>query len=484
MDIELNPGPEPSKKQLTLVHMNIQSLYMSSVSNKRVKLDEIISTFAIEKEIYIITMSETWLHDQIDDKLIEIPGYSKPFRKDRPGRRGGGVVAFVTNNIVCKRLTELEPANIDLLWLELMLSGKKVIIGIGYRPPKQNSEEVDVFMDQFKISLDKIMGIGSESVIIMGDFNDTCLQWDDSHDQSDLKKDFHDMINLADMVQLVNEPTHITDHSKSLIDLIITDSPGYVSAIDLLPPLGSKHVTLYLEFKIKYSRDKNFKRHVWDYTKGDYDKLNKDITDYPWDDLINQDCSMDTKAENWTASYLGLCRDNIPNRDIIVRPRDLPWFTHECKCLIRDRNRLYKKFRRRNTTANETKWKDKAREVRVALNLARLNYRNKMMTTLNDPTIAAKKYWSLVKHIYGSKKGLGIPVIEMGNKQLSTSTDKANAFTKFFCKQQTIVEPTGHELPPLVMLTDQRLTTVETSPEKLRIYWGHLNWEKLMERMG
>jgi hypothetical protein len=102
MDIEKNPGPDPPNKDLTLVHMNIQSLYMSSISNHRVKIDEIISTFVIEKEIDIISMSETWLHDQIDDKSIQLPGYSKPFRKDRPGRRGGGVVAFVSDNLVSK----------------------------------------------------------------------------------------------------------------------------------------------------------------------------------------------------------------------------------------------------------------------------------------------------------------------------------------------------------------------------------------------
>jgi hypothetical protein len=45
MDIEVNPGPDSPNKRLTMVNMNVQSLYMSSVPNHRVKLDEIISTF-------------------------------------------------------------------------------------------------------------------------------------------------------------------------------------------------------------------------------------------------------------------------------------------------------------------------------------------------------------------------------------------------------------------------------------------------------
>jgi hypothetical protein len=71
MDVERNPGPITQHKGLSMVHLNIQSLYMTSVTSHRVKLDEVITTFAVEKEVDFICMSETWLHDQIDSKLIE-----------------------------------------------------------------------------------------------------------------------------------------------------------------------------------------------------------------------------------------------------------------------------------------------------------------------------------------------------------------------------------------------------------------------------
>jgi hypothetical protein len=476
MDVEKNPGPDLPNKNMTLIHMNIQSLYLSI--NPRVKIDEIISTFVVEKQIDLITMSESWLHDQISDSLIKLPGYGKPFRKDRPDKRGGGVVAFLTDNLVGKQLTEVEPPDIDLMWIEIKLSGKKVIVGVGYRPPHQPKAEVEVFLDQFRSSLNNVMALGSESIIIMGDFNDRCLEWDSIHEFSDLKNDFYDLINVADMVQLVRAPTHITSHSATLIDLIITDSPGYVKSVDLLPPLGSKHVTLFLEFQITYTRDKNHIRHVWDYTKGDFDQLNKDIDDFPWATIFESDNDINTVSTNWTNTFLTLCKENIPNRNIKVKPRDAPWFTHECKTSIRDRNRLYNRFRRNRTTFSENLWKNKAKETRVVLNLARLHHKQKMMDILSDPTIAAKKYWSLVKRIYGSKKGLGIPVLEVGNKQLTTSTDKANAFTTYFGKQQTLIEPEGHQLPPLVLLTDSRLDFVVTNPNEVRDILGSLKLGK------
>jgi hypothetical protein len=144
MDIELNPGPGVPQKKFSLVHMNIQSLYMSSIrTNPRVKIDEIISTFVVNKEVDFICMSESWLHAQIDNKSIEFPGYKEPYRRDRNDRRGGGVIAYVTNNIISNRLIHLEPPDIDLMWIETKIANKQVIVGVGYRPPKQNREEED-----------------------------------------------------------------------------------------------------------------------------------------------------------------------------------------------------------------------------------------------------------------------------------------------------------------------------------------------------
>ena len=247
MDIEVNPGPNPSHKGLSMVHMNIQSLYMASITNhQRVKIDEVISTFVADKPTDVITFSETWLHDQISDDNIKFPGYHEPIRKDRKDKRGGGVCAFISENIVRKRLPEIEPPDIDLLWVELKLANKRVLLGVGYRPPRQSKAEVDQFMDQFTTSLNKAISLGAESLVILGDFNDRCIKWDSTHEFSDLKNDFYDLIQVSDLVQLVNEPTHIGTTSESLIDLVITDSPGYVKTIDLLPPIGSKHVTVYV----------------------------------------------------------------------------------------------------------------------------------------------------------------------------------------------------------------------------------------------
>jgi hypothetical protein len=41
----------------------------------------------------------------------------------------------------------------------------------------------------------------------------------------------------------------------------------------------------------------------------------------------------------------------------------------------------------------------------------------------------------LIKRVYGSKKGMGIPTLEVSGTELTTSSEKAIAFTDFFKSQ-------------------------------------------------
>jgi hypothetical protein len=101
-----------------------------------------------------------------------------------------------------------------------------------------------------------------------------------------------------------------------------------------------------------------------------------------------------------------------------------------------------------------------------------------MKATLSDPHLAPKKYWQLIKRIYGNKKGMSIPALESGDKTFCTSLEKAVAFTEFFKEQQTLQEPPGHLLPPLRRLTDQRLVEIATTPAEILDILGTLELGK------
>ena len=113
-------------------------------------------------------------------------------------------------------------------------------------PPDQSVEEVTTFMSNFEESFDLAFAKNPESTILLGDLNDTCSIWDSDHRKSELGLKLYDFINNHDLHLLIQSPTHILPYfpfTANILDLIITDSPGYIANINQnhLPP--SAHTT-------------------------------------------------------------------------------------------------------------------------------------------------------------------------------------------------------------------------------------------------
>ncbi|WP_143217082.1 endonuclease/exonuclease/phosphatase family protein, partial [Acinetobacter baumannii] len=98
-----------SLKGLRLAHLNVRSIFH--------KLDE-LQLIMENKPFDILTISETWLSDNIPTNEINIPGY-KTQRKDRVGKKGGGVICYIANHLAIQRRSDLEHTNIESIWLEL-----------------------------------------------------------------------------------------------------------------------------------------------------------------------------------------------------------------------------------------------------------------------------------------------------------------------------------------------------------------------------
>ncbi len=64
------------------------------------KLDELNNLVSLS-HIDVIGVTETWLHDELRDHKVSLPGYVL-FRHDRPTskRGGGGVVLYVKFNLL------------------------------------------------------------------------------------------------------------------------------------------------------------------------------------------------------------------------------------------------------------------------------------------------------------------------------------------------------------------------------------------------
>jgi hypothetical protein len=466
-DVHPKPGPTFENKSITISHANVQSLYLKSENYKRRKIDEIEKVLINDLHHDIICLSETWLNDQIEDALVDIKGY-KIHRKDRSDHRACGAGMYITHAIPNRRAYELEFPNTDLLWVELHLSHKKILVGACYRPPGQSQDEVALFMSDLEDSLELAFRQKPESIFLLGDINDTCTVWDSEHTNSELGLKLYDYINSHDLHQLILSPTHVTSHSATILDLLITDSPGYVTNQGIFKhtPIGSNHQIICCVLKLQYQRDKIYSREIWSYDKGDYPALRQTLSNIPWDtENAQQAIDIDNLALSWHSKFMDTCKAFIPNRQIKIRPMDKPWFNHESKIAIRNRNRYYKRFLRTRTQLHHDDWKHASKLANYVMSKAKQSHQDKINKMLMDIRPGAKKYWKLAKQVYGSKKIMGIPSLIVDNIPITTSSAKAEKFNIYFADQQTEpIVPFNHSLPPIHFLTLNRLNSIETNP--------------------
>jgi hypothetical protein len=308
-----------------------------------------------------------------------------------------------------------------------------------------------------------------ESIILMGDFNDTCTAWESDHINSELKLKLYDCVNINDLHQMVHDPTHFgPTGSANILDLLITDSPGYITALHILPPLGSNHQVVKTEFRIQYRRDRPFTREIWNYKMGDYNGLLNDLNRAPWDVGTDTFDDINDMAIFWQGTFIDICKSKIPNRVIKIRPMDKPWFTNDVRIAIRHRNRLYKRFKRTRLTQHEEAWKHAARETNYVMSVEKMAHTEKIRQRLMDISIGEKVYWKIAKEVYGNKKIIGIPSLVVGNHTVTTSIEKAKHFNQYFVEQQTLPPLAfNQQLPPIYFLTHSRLAHVETTPDEV-----------------
>ena len=120
---------------------------------------------------HIIGITESWANNDITNAELGLEGYVM-FRKDRIGRRGGGVLLYIKDTIPAYEVQLQEEADCnDAIWCNLVTGHTTVIIGVVYRCPnitKQNNEKIHNAINE----------VSKGDCIIMGDFNHGNIKWD------------------------------------------------------------------------------------------------------------------------------------------------------------------------------------------------------------------------------------------------------------------------------------------------------------------
>ena len=224
--------------------MNARSL---NVSDKLSEISVLASLYGFD----VFAFSEAWFNSSIAHDSIVIPGYSYPLRKDRSGKRGGGVAIYAKDHIAVKRRVEFEYfAGLELLWVQCNVDSFVFLCEVCYRPPNQSVIEEKAFFESLQMCFDNIKSCGQISaVVLLGDFN-AHFNYDGTlSPNTDIGIRVFNFLESNNLYQLVDNPTRITQTGESILDLIISDSPGFfVSSSTLSAPANCDHCIIYANF--------------------------------------------------------------------------------------------------------------------------------------------------------------------------------------------------------------------------------------------
>ncbi|KAJ7421868.1 mitochondrial fission process protein 1 [Willisornis vidua] len=110
-----------------------------SMGDKQEKLEAPMQQESSE----IAAITEVWWDDP-HDWSADMDGYGL-FRRDRRGRRDGGVTLYVRESLDCVE-PQISDDKVEFLWVRIRGKASKadILVGVCYRPPNQD-EEVDKF---------------------------------------------------------------------------------------------------------------------------------------------------------------------------------------------------------------------------------------------------------------------------------------------------------------------------------------------------
>lgn len=445
-DIEKNPGPrsestckspdstlsDPSielflEKYFTITHLNVQSILP--------KLDFIRSELCFYD---ILLFSESWLTPDIDDSDIMIDGFHKPLRFDRSNKKGGGIIAYISNSVYFKPRPEFIVNGLECIWFETCLKGKRLLIGTFYRPPDSDLS----IWQKIEHSIDIAFNSKPDYLIITGDFNEDQL----NPNNKKIKR----ILENFNLSQLIEDPTHYWDNSFSLLDLFIINSQDIVISSGVGETFYDVnvryHCPIFLALHIDKPKKLSFKRTIWEYKNGNYDLFREKLQNTNWALIMDND--LDTIALKITETIKSAALISIPSKEVTVRSRDKPWMHNKLRSLIRKRKRFHKRAKKSNSPIHWAQFRKLRNKCNNLVRQARENYFNKLKAQLNSGNIDDKNWWQVSKSFLFMNKPLTIPPLLVNDSVITDDQAKAEVFNDYFVNQ-TYLNDTDKRLPTI-----------------------------------
>ncbi|GAB0209002.1 hypothetical protein GRJ2_003365900 [Grus japonensis] len=221
---------------------------------------------------------DTWAKDHGIEWVYHyvIYGY-KLFRRDRQGRRGGGVALYVKECFDCLELNDGDN-RVECLWVRISGKANKadIMVGVCYRPLNQDEEADKIFYKQ--------LGEVSQSLalVLVGDFNlpDAC--WKYNTVERKQSRRFLECVEDNFLTQLVSEPTR----EGAPLDLLFVNREGLMGDVMVGGYLGHSDHKMTEFSVLREIRRRVSKTATLDFQRADFSLFRGLVDRVPWEAVL------------------------------------------------------------------------------------------------------------------------------------------------------------------------------------------------------
>ena len=322
-------------------------------------------------------IAETHFKSRHTDSVVAVDGYTL-YRRDRTGRRGGGVAVYVRSTIKSSEWNYRHNDRMfELQWVRL---GINTFVGSLYHPPKPVYQATDL-LEYIEGCVEEIcLDYPSAIIMIAGDFNQLPDQ---------------DLQERTGLLQIVHQPTR----GSGCLDRIYVSHPLYNSVSVVASVVKSDHKAI-----IAFS-DTNPCRRPKTVTR----KTHRPVTPGQHAQFLHyaasnctftrsDDVSCTSTQSEFDEFYNGaldLLNRFYPERTVTVSSRDPEYITPGIKARLRRKNRLMRAGRVEEAGALAT---------RIGKDIA---CRNRTRLTNAKGRMAAKDVWSAIRQLTGRTSDVG-----------------------------------------------------------------------------
>ncbi|KAI8514688.1 hypothetical protein Bbelb_072790 [Branchiostoma belcheri] len=405
-------------RPLRLLNVNFQS-----ASGKPAEIANMLQSTKPD----VVFGSETWLNPCIKTPEFFPDGFNV-YRKDRVGKRGGGVLIAVRDHLQCTEVPELDSGG-EMLWLKLLTRNQRPLYLCAFYRPDSSDQTA---LEKLDTALRRAAAMKNAQLIIAGDFNFPSWDWETmtfkpNPAHTTLHRQFVDLLYDTGLDQMVLEPTR----GENTLDLVLTNCPSLIPRVEVIPGI-SDHNIVYFEFKTKPDALQNAKRTIFLYGRANWDSMKEDMI------ALQQDFRdlKDIPTEKLWQMFKSALKDSMARHIPTKKPRrkeSLPWMTPDILRLIRKRNRLYRKMKKSGCQITQKEVKNLNREIRKLMRRSYWRYTESLFSPTSSEEgsrPSQKRFWTYMKHQRSTTTG--VPALKSNGKLITDPKQKAELLNKQF----------------------------------------------------